>query len=119
MLLVVASCATGVGKWDGAAKGEDATALRSEVRKSLTDSNWAIMGDTSQLTAVKTGAGGQRTIATFTFADQPGGSSFELIGGSHHRFNWATFGILGLSMRNRAARDLTEWYDAWNAKHPK
>ena len=119
MLMGLAACATGVGQWDGGAKGEDASALRAEVRKSLVDSNWGIVGDTTELVAAKASAGGQRTIATFTFADEPGGSTFHLVGGSHHRFNWATFGILGLSMRNRAAIALMEWYDAWNAKHPK
>jgi hypothetical protein len=118
-LFAFVSCATGIGEWDGGAKGSNATSLREEVRSSLTADNWAIVGDTTQLVAAKAGSGGQRTIATFDFADAPDGATFHLRGSSHHRFNWATFGILGLSMRNQAAAVLTRWYEGWLAAHPR
>ena len=118
-LLAFASCATGVGEWDGGIKDGNAATLRQEVRDSLIAQNWSIVGDTATLTAVHANPGGHRTIATFTFADTPPGSTFNLRGGSHHRVNWLTFGILGLSMRSRAAIDLTNWYEAWAAKHPR
>jgi hypothetical protein len=118
-LLLGAACATNVGEWDGASKSGDAAALRNEVRESLTSANWGIIGDTAEgLVAGKPGTGGHRSIANFTFQDSPNGASFKMRGGSHHRFNWATLGVGGLSTRNQAYRNLTEWYEAWVAKHP-
>lgn len=118
-LLVVTACATSVGEWDGELKGQNAAALRNEVRESLVASNWAIIQDTDQMVAGKPGTGGHRTLAKFSFAEAGDDSTFHLRGGSHHRFNWATFGILGLTMRNQAAFALSQWYEAWVGKHPK
>jgi hypothetical protein len=119
-LFLITACATSVGKWEGGSKTENAAALRVEVRESLTGSGWGIIEDVGpKMVAVKAAEGGQRTLAEFSFADAAPGSTFTMSGGSHHRFNWATFGILGLTMRNKAGVALIEWYDAWVSKHPK
>jgi len=120
ILFALSACASSVGRWEGESKGSNAAALRGEVRESLLSSNWVVIEDTHvALAAVRAGTGGQRTIADFKFADVEKGSTFVLTGGSHHRFNWATFGILGLAMRNQAGLALTSWYEEWLKKHPK
>ena len=119
IVLMFASCATSVGVWEGGSNTLDTTALRGEVEKSLIADSWVIVPTAAQLAALKAGPGGPQTWAYFTFTGGTGGGSqFQMAGKSHHRVNWLTFGILGLSLQGRARAVCAQWYETWAGNHP-
>ena len=115
-LVTLTGCATKVGVWDGGSRSLDEVQLERQVEASLAADAWIVMPDESDadLVVEKNGPGGQQTWAKFEFVPSgDGGSSFRMLGLSHHSVNWLTFGILGLSMQNRARQECAEWVENW------
>jgi len=119
VVLVAAACASSAGVWTGSYDNLDRSTLREEVEKTLRADQWVIVAKGETLEAVKKDGGGHQTGASIHFADAGKGSSFELSGKSGHVVNWLTFGILGLSMKAKAAHSCSNFVETFEREHPR
>ena len=117
--MACAGCASTAGVWQGSSSTLDATALRSEVERTLVADDWSILSTGSETVAFKPSAAGHRSLAIVDYqAGGAGGASFRLVGKSTHTVNWLSFGILGAATKHSTWSSCTHWYSEWCKAHP-
>lgn len=120
IVLCFASCASQVRIYPRTenAYALDRTQLEAAINSSLAASGWQPDPSGPSKVFYKSGAGGQRTFATFLFYREGNASSFEMSVASGHVVNWMTFGIAGVASKGVAGRVAEEWLRRWQSAHP-